>query len=504
MKIDRVEKNIFLTTLMETMSGAVVIQDYAGKILEVNSAATEILGVSKEKIIGMSLTDQTWLTFRESKGEILPTERPSAMTIKTGKGIREMHMGLQRADGEIRWINVNVSPIFQPESTNPAFIVSTFTDVTEEKKLVHELKRSESKFKAFFEQAPLGIVQLDPERRYLEANQAFQNMLGYSMDELRNTTMFALTHPDDLSTSKQTSEKFDAQNYSVRNLHKRYIAKNGKVVWGKVTSRSLDDVDENQKKHLVTIIEDITDQKTMEENLKATEVKLMESAKMSALGEMAAGMAHEINNPLSIISAYSAVIRKRISKEQPNVNLENVTEKLFQIEQTVERIAKIVRGLKTFSRNSDQDPKIQSLVSQIIQDTLILCQERFKANMIDVRVNMIDDPLFSCRPSQIIQVLMNLLNNSHDAIHAKDNSWIELSSKTEKNNLLLTITDSGHGITPAIQEKMMLPFFTTKEIGKGTGLGLSIAKGIIEAHQGKIYYDQSSKNTRFTIELPIL
>jgi signal transduction histidine kinase len=98
---------------------------------------------------------------------------------------------------------------------------------------------------------------------------------------------------------------------------------------------------------------------------------------------------------------------------------------------------------------------------------------------------------------------MNLLNNAYDAVQSGTHSWIEIAATTENNILKISITDSGSGISQSIQDKIMMPFFTTKEVGKGTGLGLSISQGIIEEHGGKLYFDPSSKNTRFTIELPI-
>jgi C4-dicarboxylate-specific signal transduction histidine kinase len=198
------------------------------------------------------------------------------------------------------------------------------------------------------------------------------------------------------------------------------------------------------------------------------------------------------------------LIRKQIeNKSAESIDLGGVMEKLGKIENTVDRISKIVRGLRSFARNSDQDPKISTPISLIVDDTLSLCREKFKYSSIELIIDSAEDPILLCRPSQISQVLLNLLNNSYDAVHGMESSWIRIETHSENGTAILTVTDSGNGIPLEIQQKLMQPFFTTKEIGKGTGLGLSISQGIISEHGGKFYYDSKSANTRFVIELPV-
>lgn len=112
------------------------------------------------------------------------------------------------------------------------------------------------------------------------------------------------------------------------------------------------------------------------------------------------------------------------------------------------------------------------------------------------------DFFFNGRQAQIEQVLLNLLNNSFDAIQSTPDRWIHITARLENHRVLILVTDSGTGIPNDVQQKMLQPFFTTKEVGKGTGLGLSISKGIIEDHQGQLYYDPKNKNTCFVIDLP--
>lgn len=215
-------------------------------------------------------------------------------------------------------------------------------------------------------------------------------------------------------------------------------------------------------------------------------------SKFSALGVMASGIAHEINNPLSVIKGKAYQIKKNIT----TAPTEKLIDDLDLISKTVDRIHKIVKGLRSFSRDASEDPFETINSKQLIQAALDLCHERFQ--QFGVKITFSEESEFSLsgREPQLVQVLVNLLNNSFDAIQNLKDKWIHIEVSHRK----ISITDSGSGIPKAIAEKLMQPFFTTKEAGKGVGLGLSISKGIIDDHGGILYLDTSAPNTRFVIE----
>lgn len=227
---------------------------------------------------------------------------------------------------------------------------------------------------------------------------------------------------------------------------------------------------------------------------------VVQKAKLTSLGEMAGGVAHEINNPLAIISGKIALLIKTIEKGQ--YEAEEFKNSLQKISQTTDRIAKIVRSLKTFSRTNEHDPFVATSLRDIIDQTLEICQEKFKNTPVSLKVHDIPDVKINCRESQIVQVLLNLLGNALDAVEKLDEKWIEISViKTSEDSIVIRVTDSGQGISENIASNIMQPFFTTKDVGKGTGLGLSISKGIIDDHNGKLYLDKNSPNTCFVIEM---
>ncbi len=225
------------------------------------------------------------------------------------------------------------------------------------------------------------------------------------------------------------------------------------------------------------------------------------SAKMASLGEMAAGIAHEINNPMTIIKGRSYLIRKL--HESGKLSPEELVRACDSIDQTVQRVTKIIQGLKTFARSDAFDVKSCSLVTTVVADTLAFCAERFRAHGIRLDVEGVGSELWTlCRPTQISQVLLNLLGNAFDAVETLHDPWVRLEVRDAGEEIEMIVSDSGAGIPAATREKIFQPFFSTKEIGKGTGLGLSISLGIVKDHGGRLWVDAAAANTRFVLALP--
>ena len=229
----------------------------------------------------------------------------------------------------------------------------------------------------------------------------------------------------------------------------------------------------------------------------------LKSAKLASLGELTAGVAHEINNPLAIALANLNHLERLLEEgEASPPERKLLRDKIAAAEKTLRRVAGIVNGLRLFSRDASLDPKEPFRLSSMIEETLSLFQERIKSNGVDLRLRIERDGIVPGRAAQISQVLLNLISNSLDAIEQKPNPWIRLEASARQSDAILSVTDSGNGIPRPVQERIMQPFFTTKKAGKGTGLGLSISKRIIEEHGGKLSYDGHSPHTRFVIELP--
>lgn len=233
--------------------------------------------------------------------------------------------------------------------------------------------------------------------------------------------------------------------------------------------------------------------------------QLLSASKAAALAEMARGMAHEINNPLAIIKLRTQILEGTLAAEGPAGDARHtVADSLSVISSMVARTAKIVQGLLDFSREGERDPVERVPVAALIEGVLSLCGEKLKAKAIDLRKDKVPGDLtVLCQRLPVSQALMNILNNSVDALSGAPEKWIEIEAFRRNGVATIAVRDSGAGIADEIADKVFQPFFTTKDVGQGTGLGLSAAKGLVEHQGGKLYLDRSSPRTRFVMELPV-
>ncbi len=245
-----------------------------------------------------------------------------------------------------------------------------------------------------------------------------------------------------------------------------------------------------------------------EARLRDQQAKILASSRFSALGEMSSGVAHEVNNPLAIINTSAQILHSKALSGQ--VSAEEVIRFSQRIEDTVRRITRIVSALRSFAREGSQDPFELVSVLQLVKDSLKLYGERIRSHGIHLRVANIDSSLdIECRVVEIQQLLVNLLSNALDVAKEMPDGWIaidvtELTTGlgAEGSVIEIRITDSGRGIPPEIADRIMEPFFTTKEVGKGTGLGLSVSRGIVEQHGGVLRAETLNGHTSFVVRLP--
>lgn len=229
--------------------------------------------------------------------------------------------------------------------------------------------------------------------------------------------------------------------------------------------------------------------------------QLLQQSKLSALGEMAAGVAHEINNPLAIIVGRSEQVGKRLDRGE--MDKKYLQDSFQLIENTAFRINRIVKALMDFSKQGPQSPFVNETLEKIMGEIKVLCEERFRYRGVKLLTEGNMNFTVKTRGPQISQVILNLLNNAFDAIEKDVDPWVKVMAYQHKDKTIIKVQDSGKGIPAHIRDKIMQPFFTSKDVGKGIGLGLSISRGIVESHGGKFYLDERELHTTFVIELPI-
>ncbi len=294
-------------------------------------------------------------------------------------------------------------------------------------------------------------------------------------------------------------EKIEKANYKI-NLQQSYsyemeiLANSFKRAIAGIERR------DNELSHYASNLEDLVDQRTKERDIER--VKAMHSAKLASLGEISAGVAHEVNNPLSVILGHIVLIEKKMANGQPTPDL---SRHLLKIREMSERISRIIKGLKYFSRNAENDPSLNFSLKSMLQEVQILCGLKIKEHGIEFKSSVpIDDIIIAGMEVQVSQVVVNLIQNAIDAVKYIKKPIVELTVKEMNGQCFLTVSDNGCGIPTEIQQKIFQPFFTTKPVGKGTGLGLSIAHGIAKQHKGDLVVRSVPGKTVFEFTIPIV
>lgn len=336
-------------------------------------------------------------------------------------------------------------------------------------------------------------------KKMIYISPAYEQIWGRSCESLYNdsTSFLNAIHPED---RPRIESAITTQSEGKHNEIYRVIKPSGEIRWVKDRAFPVKN-DQGEIYRVVGIVEDITEMKELLTRLETTQHQALLNAKFAALGEMASGIAHEINNPLAVIHGLSAQMKEMLVKL--NVQDSHILDSLAVIEKNTNRIASVIKGLRTFSRQIEFDKSESVDLIAIMNETLSLFSAKFRHEDISLEVKIPKEPvLVLCRASEISQVILHLLKNAHDAAVEQPNKWISAGIIIENDFVNLFVEDSGMQISKEIQEKIFQPFFTTKDVGKGMGLGLSISKGIVESHSGKLYLDTKAKHTRFVVELP--
>jgi PAS domain S-box-containing protein len=365
------------------------------------------------------------------------------------------------------------------------------------------LRESEERFRTISVSAQDAIIMANQDLEVVYWNPAAQRILGYSREEAVGHSILALLVPkgyDDTVSLDVTSIRRRLSLLSPGRVEEFIVRhKSGGEVLVEVTSTSLT---VGGEWHGLAIVRDVTERRQTEQLLQERQAQMINSARLSSLGIMASGLAHEINNPLAIISMAIQELNEALEEDPPRVD--QVTRIAAYVERNVLRIERILRGLRNLSRDGGGEPFLEVSLKSIVEDTLELCNARFRMKGVLLDIGEISGDLYvQCRATQVSQILLNLLNNAYDAVEELNERWVRLETTVNDDMLEVSIVDSGKGIPEEVRARILEPFFTTKEVGKGMGLGLSITRSLVEAHSGKLIADTCDGNTRFIVQIPV-
>jgi PAS domain S-box-containing protein len=405
----------------------------------------------------------------------------------------------RRADGE--WAHIYDRAYIARDTSSSAWrVIGAMQDLTERKQAEAALRESEERFRRVFEEGPLGVSLVGRDHRFLKVNSALCQMVGYSEAELVKMSFADITHQDDVRADAELAERLFRREIPFYRLQKRYVKKNGEIIWVNLTKSLIPD-DNGEPLHGLTMVEDITD-------VKRTQEEALARQKLESLGTLASGIAHDFNNLLGGVQAQAELVLAELDAGSDG------REGLRVICELAKRGSEIVRQLMIYAGKESEVVERVDL-SKIVEEMLALLKVSVSKHAVMIAELDLDLPAIPASPAQIRQIVMNLITNASDAIGDRDGvirvitrrviqkeeSGMVPESLSDGDYVALGVSDTGCGMSPETQNRLFDPFFTTKSAGRG--LGLAVVSGIVRSLGGRIHItSEPGKGSTFEILLP--
>jgi len=424
-------------------------------------------------------------------------------------------------------------------------------DVTEQEETLLALRQSEEKFRTTVSSVPGMVYEFtilpNGTMAMPYVSEGCRDLFGVEPEAIMTDLMgvwSSLMHPDDIAAA-QVAIAESAANLSPFVYEARLSLPTGKTTWTRFYGKPVKQKDGTIVWYGVCV--DISQLKALESELKArlkeiqeTQKHLIQSEKMSALGQMVAGIAHELNTPIGYATNNVSIIRDRFRNissllrqaleahdciysnqlEQAFAKMQAVSHspngKIAELDETIrrtdrlfagvssglEQMANLVKSMRNFSRLDEAEMK-KADINEGLRSCLLMIGHQLKDKNIELTTEYGDIPMVECFPAQLNQVFLNLIANAIHAVEEKPEGKIHVSSALEEGYVMVRVKDNGKGIPKHIQDKIFDPFFTTKPVGKGTGLGLSICFNIVQKHKGRLYFETTEGvGTTFIVKIP--
>ncbi|OGN91410.1 MAG: hypothetical protein A2Z75_05180 [Chloroflexi bacterium RBG_13_50_10] len=479
-------------TILEGMDESYYEVDLAGNYIFFNDALCRQLGYAREELIGMNYKAYT------PPDNVKKVFQSYNQVYRTGNPIKLFDMAQVRKDGTQLVAQTSVFPLRNEKGEIVGFR-GVGRDVTESLRMEEALRQSEERYRTILEEMEEPYYEMDLAGRFTFFNDALCRRLGYSREELMGMHFEEYTPPEQAKTVFEQFNKVYRTGEPLKLFERTTIKKDGTLNFSEMSVLPL----RNERGEIIGfrgITRDLTERKKAEEERKQLEQRAQLASRLASVGELASGVAHEVNNPLTGVIGYAHLLLAR--KDIPKDMIHDVE----IINEGAQRVAGIVKKLLAFARQTKPEQRYVN-INELIRNTLDLQAYALAANNIKVSLQLARDlPTTIADPGQLQQVFLNLIMNAETEMKLIHNSG-KLLIKTEKidNTIRISFKDNGPGISEEHLESIFDPFFTTREVGQGTGLGLSVCHGIMTEHKGRIWAEsQLGKGATFILELPII
>ena len=468
----KAEQKLRLT--IESVAEGIMTIDLEGHIVDINDANLRLHGCSERKdLVGKNVSD---LMAEEYRGKFRESLKKALQTGKTGSNEYTM----LKLDGNTFFSELSVALLKDPEGEAIGFVIGT-KDVTERNQAETNLRSEKELIERILDTVPNAVLVLNEQSRIELANRTFNEQFGQNKGTLEGSLLDEIIPVNDLSQA--VSDTRLNRNQKVQFEFKYFMDGDERIFASSILWMETDEI--------LLLLTDITQERERQERLYLTD-------RLASVGEMAAGIAHELNNPLTSVMGLSQLL---LDDDVPP----EMKEDLEGIHSEARRAAAVVKNMLTFARK--HAPKKETTqINRIIEDVIKLRAYEHRVNNITIESNLDPNlPEISVDYFQIQQVFLNItLNAEQEMIKAHKKGTLRIVTGRIDSHVKISFIDDGSGIPPENMSKLFSPFFTTKEVGKGTGLGLSICYGIIKNHNGKIYAtSELGQGATFVVELPI-
>lgn len=364
------------------------------------------------------------------------------------------------------------------------------------------LRQREEQLKLTIQYAPTGIGTVDLNGRLLTVNEAFCSMVGYSERELAGKPVNSITHPDDVQMAEKRLQQLRSGEIEQYRVHKRYIRKDGGVIEGVMTAAVVHDF-EGKPLLYVAHVEDLTERLKAESEANESRERLAHVTRVQMIGEMVAGIAHEINQPLTAIATYAQASSRMIRAGMAESN--ELLAALDKIGRQAQRAGDVIRHLRKLVRESpsaEETVDLNELIAEVVPLAEVDARMHDSTIQLDLTPTL---PPVLADPIQIQQVVLNLIRNGMEAMGNNEpgDRVVTIGSRAGGDDTVeVAVSDQGAGIPHDAEEGLFRTFFTTKE--SGMGMGLAISRSIVESHGGRLWFTRNTdRGTTFHVSLPL-